>query len=95
MYCELVMISCLHVFACVENFDKIRTIKCIRLRIVTYKIIHVAFSIPIQKHIAVSINIIQDPRKVFLSKNRGWHESELVEICRRQGLENSNLSQNS
>ena len=97
MHYELVMIMINRerIYACVENFDKIRTIKCIRLRIVIYKVIPVALSNLIQKYMAISINIIQDPRKVFFSKHRGCHASNLVEMCRRKGLGNSNLPQNS
>ena len=70
------MINCLRVYTCVENFDKIGTIKCIRLRIIRYKVILVALSNLIQEYMAISINIIQDLRKVLLSKNRGCHESD-------------------
>ena len=76
MHYELVMIiiNCESVYACVENFDKFGIIKCIRLRIIIHKVILMALSNPIQEYMAISINIIQAPRKVLFGKNRGCHE---------------------
>ena len=65
-----------------RNFDKFRTIKCIKLRIIIYKVIPVALSNPIQEYMVISINIIQDLRKV-LSKNRGCDESDVQEKDQR------------
>jgi len=73
MYCELelVMINYESVYACVENFDKIGVIICIRLRVIIHEVIPMALFNPIHNYMPYALTSFNILKKSFSVKMEG------------------------
>ena len=64
-----VKVQCGHVNTIVEDLNKLRTVKCLILRIIIDQGGPISLPNSIKKYMTIPINIAKDPRKIFFCKN--------------------------
>ena len=57
----------------IKELDKLWAIVGLMVRIIIHQCIPISFPYPIQKYMAISMNIAKEFSKIFLSKYWGWH----------------------
>ena len=69
----VVKAHCGHVNTIVEDLNKLRTVKCLILRIIIDKGGPISLPNSIKKYMTIPINIAKDPRKIIFCKNSRCH----------------------
>ena len=77
VYHELVgvKINCGLVKICIKELNKLWAIVDLIIRIIIHQGVPISFPNPIQKYMAITMNIAKEPREIFLSKYSGSHEA--------------------